>query len=146
MLKKIKMFSNKLQIIGFICSTIMVILIPIINNYKLVTVGWFFVGLTCMGHAKFLKVWSVEGRTWNQKNDNNPKKRLTIKYSDTVFTIVGIFALLLCITTFFDNIFSQNYIAMLIAYIISIIVLVLLLILTDITNKRVAKIIPKIRR
>ena len=89
-MQKIKMYLNKVQIIGIILATIMVILIPIFNNYKLVTVGWFFVGLTCMGHAKFLKVWSVEGRTWNKKNDNNPKKRLTIKYSDTVFTIVGI--------------------------------------------------------
>lgn len=146
MLKKIKMFLNKIQIIGFLCSTIMVILIPIINNYKLVSVGWFFIALTCFGHAKFTKEWSILGRTWNEKNDNDPKKRLTNNYSDTIFVIVGIFALILCIVAFFENVFSQNYIAMLIAYIISIIVLFLMLVLTDITNKRVAKIIPKIRR
>lgn len=146
MLKKIKMFLNKIQIFGFLCSTIMVILIPIINNYKLVSVGWFFIGLTCFGHAKFTKEWSILGRTWNEKNDNDPKKRLTNNYSDTIFVIVGIFAIILCIVAFFENVFSQNYIAMLIAYIISTIVLVLILVLTDITNTRVAKIIPKIRR
>lgn len=146
MLEKIKMFLNKIQIFGFLCSTIMVILIPIVDNYKLVSVGWFFIGLTCWGHAKFTKEWSILGRTWNEKNDNDPKKRLTNNYSDTIFLIVGIFAIILCIVTFFESVFSQNYIAMLIAYIISTIVLVLIIALTDITNTRVANIIPKIRR
>ena len=139
MLEKIKMFLNKIQIFGFLCSTIMVILIPIVDNYKLVSVGWFFIGLTCWGHAKFTKEWSILGRTWNEK-------RLTNNYSDTIFLIVGIFAIILCIVTFFESVFSQNYIAMLIAYIISTIVLVLIIALTDITNTRVANIIPKIRR
>lgn len=110
MLEKIKMFLNKIQIFGFLCSTIMVILIPIVDNYKLVSVGWFFIGLTCWGHAKFTKEWSILGRTWNEKNDNDPKKRLTNNYSDTIFLIVGIFAIILCIVTFFWKcVFSKLY-------------------------------------
>ena len=95
---------------------------------------------------KFTKKWSIEGRTWSRKNDNDPKKRLTKNYSDTIFVIVGFLGIILCVVSFFENIFSQNYIAFLIAYIISVVVLILMIVITDITNKRVAKIIPKIRR
>ena len=50
-MQKIKMYLNKFQIIGFILSTIMLILVPITKNYKLVSVGWFFIGLTSFGNA-----------------------------------------------------------------------------------------------
>lgn len=145
-MQRIMMYLNKTQVIGFICSTIMIILIPIINDYKFVSVGWFFIALACFGHAKFTKKWSIEGRTWSRKNDNDPKKRLTKNYSDTIFVIVGFLGIILCIVSFFESIFAKNYIALLIAYIISVVVLILMIVITDITNKRVAKIIPKIRR
>ena len=83
-MQKIKMYLNKVQIIGFILSTIILILIPITKNYKLVSVGWFFIGLTSFGNALFTKEWSIIGRTWNEKDDKNPDKQLTKKYSDKV--------------------------------------------------------------
>ncbi len=39
-MQRIMMYLNKTQVIGFICSTIMIILIPIINDFKFVSVGW----------------------------------------------------------------------------------------------------------
>lgn len=38
-MQKIKTYFNKVQIIGELVSTIMVILIPIINNNKFVSLG-----------------------------------------------------------------------------------------------------------
>ena len=54
-MQKIKMYFNKLQIIGEILSTVMVILMPIISDNKFVSLGWFFIGLTCVGDGMFTK-------------------------------------------------------------------------------------------
>ena len=70
-MQKIKMYFNKVQIIGEILSTAMVILIPIISDNKFVSLGWFFIGLTCFGDGMFTKKWSIIGRTWNKKQDSN---------------------------------------------------------------------------
>lgn len=145
-MQKIKMFLNKVQIIGLICSTIMVILIPIINDNKYVSLGWFFVGLSCFGDAMFTKTWAIIGRTWNEKNDKDPNKQLSKKYSDIVFIVVGLLALVLCPVAFLETIFSKNYLAMVIAYIISVIILVVLFILTDKENQKVEQLIPEMRK
>lgn len=145
-MQKIKMYLNKVQIIGFILSTIMLILIPIINNYKLVCVGWFFIGLTSFGNAMFTKEWSILGRTWNEKDDNNPEKQITRKYSDKIFIVVGILGIILCPVALFETIFSQNYIAMVIAYIISAIVIIVLFILTDKEHDKIEQLLPKIKK
>ena len=145
-MQKIKTYFNKVQIIGELVSTIMVILIPIINNNKFVSLGWFFIGLTCFGDAMFTKKWSIIGRTWNKKQDTNYKTQLSREYSDKSFLAVGILGIILCPTALFETIFSQNYIAMLIAYIISTIILIVLFILTDKENKKVEQLIPKIRK
>lgn len=60
--------------------------------------------------------------------------------------MVGMAAFALCPVTFFESIFSKNYIAMVIAYIISVIILVVLFILTDKENKKVEQLIPEIRK
>ena len=104
-MQKIKMYLNKVQIIGFILSTIILILIPITKNYKLVSVGWFFIGLTSFGNAMFTKEWSIIGRTWNEKDDKNPDKQLTKKYSDKTFIAVGILGIILCPIALFETIF-----------------------------------------
>ena len=145
-MQKIKMYFNKIQIIGYILSSIMVILIPIINNYELVSLGWFVIGITFFGDAKFMKDWSIIGRTWNEKDDKNPEKQLTRKYGDMLFYVISTLALVLCPVALFDNIFSKNYIILIVAYIISTIVLIIILILTDKENKRVEKMIPEIRK
>ncbi len=145
-MQKIKTYFNKVQIIGELVSTIMVILIPIINNNKFVSLGWFFIGLTCFGDAMFTKKWSIIGRTWNKKQDTNYKTQLSREYSDKSFLAVGILGIILCPIALFETIFSQNYIAMLIAYIISTIILIVLFILTDKENKKVEQLIPKIRK
>ena len=145
-MQKIKMFFNKVQIIGEILSTIMVILIPFINDNKYVSVGWFFLGLTCFGDAMFTKKWSIIGRTWNKKQDSNYKTQLSREYSDKSFLAVGILGLILCPISLLEAIFSQNYIAMVIAYIISTIILIVLYILTDKENKNVEQLIPEIRK
>lgn len=145
-MQKIKMYLNKVQIIGFILSTIMLILVPITKNYKLVSVGWFFIGLASFGNAMFTKEWSIIGRTWNEKDDKNPDKQLTKKYSDKTFIIIGILGILLCPVALFETIFSQNYIAMIIAYIVSTIVLIVLFVLTDKEHDKVEQLIPKIRK
>lgn len=49
------MYLNKVQIIGIILATIMVIIIPIINVYKFVSLGWFFIGIANFGNAMFTK-------------------------------------------------------------------------------------------
>ena len=54
-MQKIKMYLNKEQIIGIILATIMVIIIPIINDYKFVSLGWFFIGIANFGNAIFTK-------------------------------------------------------------------------------------------
>lgn len=145
-MQKIKMYFNKVQIIGELLSTIMVILMPIINNNKFVCLGWFFIGLTCFGDAMFTKKWSIIGRTWNKKQDNNYKTQLSREYSDKSFIAVGILGIILCPIALFETIFSQNYIAMLIAYIISTIILIVLFILTDKESTKVEQLIPKIRK
>ena len=50
-MQKIKMYLNKVQIIGIILATIMVIIIPIINDYKFVSLGWFFIGIANLEHG-----------------------------------------------------------------------------------------------
>lgn len=145
-MQKIKMYLNNVQIIGEILSTIMVIIIPIINNYKFVSVGWFLIGITNLGNAIFTKKWSIIGRTWDKKIDNDPKAQLTRNYSDITFYIVGFLGILLCPTALFETFFSQNYIAMLIAYIATTIVIVVLFILTDKEQNKVDQIIPEIRK
>lgn len=141
-----KIYLNKVQIIGFILSTIILILVPIIKNYKLVSVGWFFIGLTSFGNAMFTKKWSILGRTWNEKDDNNPEKQITRKYSDKIFIVVGILGIVLCPVALFETIFSQNYIAMIIAYIISLIVIIVLFTITDREQNKVDQLLPKIRK
>lgn len=145
-MQKIKMYFNKVQIIGEILSTLMVILIPIINDNKFVSVGWFFIGLTSFGDAIFTKKWSIIGRTWNKKQDSNYKTQLSREYSDKSFIAVGILGIILCPIALLETIFSQNYIAMVIAYIISTIILIVLFILTDKENKKVEQLIPEIRK
>ena len=145
-MQKIKMYFNKVQIIGEILSTIIVILIPIINDNKFVSFGWFFVGLTAFGDAMFTKKWGIIGRTWNKKQDSNYKTQLSREYSDKSFIAVGILGIILCPIALFETIFSQNYIAMVIAYVISTIILIVLFILTDKENKKVEQLIPKIRK
>lgn len=145
-MQKIKMYLNNLQIIGEILATIIVIVIPIINDYRFVSVGWFLIALTCMGDAIFTKKWGIIGRTWNYKDDEDYKKQLTKKYSDKIFLIIGILGIVLCPIAFFETIFSQNYIAMVGAYLLSTIILILLYIFTDKESKEVAKMIPKIRK
>ena len=145
-MQKIKMYLNNVQIIGEILSTIMVIIIPIINNYKFVSVGWFLIGITNLGNAIFTKKWSIIGRTWDKKIDNEPKEQLTRNYSDITFYIVGFLGILLCPTALFETFFSQNYIAMLIAYIATTIVIIVLFILTDKEQNKVDQIIPEIRK
>ncbi len=145
-MQKIKMFFNKVQIIGTIFSTLMVILIPIINDNKFVAVGWFFIGLACFEDAMFIKKWSIVGRTWSRKDDKNLNTQLSRKYSDKIFIAVGILGIILCPIALFETIFSKNFIAMVIAYVISIIVLIVLFILTDKENKEVTRLIPEIRK
>lgn len=145
-MQKIKMFFNKGQIIGELFATLIIILIPIINNNKYVCIGWFFISLTCFFDAVFLKKWGIIGRIWDKKKDNNYKTQLSRDYSDKAFLVTGILAIILCPVAIFETIFSQNYIAMVIAYIISTIILIVLLILTDRENKKVEQLIPKIRK
>ena len=145
-MQKIKMYFNKVQIIGEILATIMVILIPIINDYKYVSLGWFLIGLTSFGDAMFTKKWGIIGRTWSKKQDSNYKTQLSREYSDKSFIAVCILGIVLCPIALFETIFSQNYIAMLIAYIISTIILIVLYILTDKENKKVEQLIPEIRK
>lgn len=145
-MQKIKMYLNKVQLTGEILSTIMVVIIPIISNYKLVSLGWFFIGLTNFGNAMFTKEWSIIGRTWNEKDDKDFKKQLTRKYSDKIFYVIGILGIILCPIALLENIFSQNYIAMLIAYIVSTIVLVVLINLTSKEQEKVDQLIPQIRK
>ena len=54
-MQKITMYLNRVQIIGIILATIMVIIIPIINDYKFVSLGWFFIGIANFGNAMFTK-------------------------------------------------------------------------------------------
>lgn len=145
-MQKIKMYLNKVQIIGIILATIMVIIIPIINEYKFVSLGWFFIGIANFGNAMFKKKWSMFGRTWNEKDDTDPEKQITRKYSDKTFYIVGFLGIALCPTALFETFFSQNYIAMLIAYIATTIVIVVLFILTDKEQNKVDQIITEIRK
>lgn len=145
-MQKIKMYLNNVQIIGEILSTIMVIIIPIINDYKFVSLGWFFIAITNFGNAMFTKKWSIIGRTWDKKVDNDPKEQLTKEYSDITFYIVGFLGILLCPTALFETFFSQNYIAMTIAYIATAIVLVVLYKITDKEQTKVERLIPKIRK
>lgn len=44
-MQKIKTYLNKVQIISAICSTIVIILTPILRKYELVAVGWFFISI-----------------------------------------------------------------------------------------------------
>lgn len=145
-MQKIKMYLNNVQIIGEILSTIMVIIIPIINDYKFVSLGWFFIAITNFGNAMFTKKWSIIGRTWDKKVDNDPKEQLTREYSDITFYIVGFLGILLCPTALFETFFSENYIAMIIAYIATTIVIIVLFILTDKEQKKVEQILPEIRK
>ena len=145
-MQKIKMYLNKVQIIGIILATIMVIIIPIINYYKFVSLGWFFIGIANFGNAMFTKKWSIIGRTWDKKVDNDPKEQLTREYSDITFYIVGFLGILLCPVALFETFFSQNYIAMIIAYIATAIVLVVLFKITDKEQTKVEQLIPKIRK
>ena len=143
---KTKIYLNKLQIISEILATIMIIIIPIINNYKFVTVGWILVLLTCMGDGIFIKKWGMSGRTWNYKKDENYKEQLTGKYSDTIFFIISILVLLMCPIALFNSFFEENYFALICAYLLSTIILILIQIFTDKETKKVAKIIPNIRK
>lgn len=145
-MRKIKMYLNNMQIIGEILATIMVIIIPIIKDYKFVSVGWFFIALTCMGDALFTKKWGIIGRTWNYKDDEDYNKQLTRKYSDRIFLIICSLGIVLCPIALFETVFSENYIAMVCAYLFSTFILILLYIFTDKESKEVAKIIPKIRK
>ena len=145
-MQKIKTYFNKVQIIGELVSTIMVILIPIINNNKFVSLGWFFIGLTCFGDAMFTKKWSIIGRTWNKKQDTNYKTQLSREYSDKSFLAVGILGIILCPIALFETIFSQNYITMIIAYIVSAIVIVVLFVLTDKEHDKVEQLLPNIKK
>lgn len=145
-MQKIKMYLNKVQIIGIILATIMVIIIPIINDYKFVSLGWFFIGIANFGNAMFTKNWSMLGRTWTKKDDTDPEKQITRKYSDKTFYIVGFLGIALCPVALFETFFSQNYIAMLIAYIATTIVIIVLFILTDKEQKKVEQILPEIRK
>lgn len=145
-MQKVKMYLNKVQIIGIILATIMVIIIPIIKDYKFVSLGWLFVGIANFGNAMFTKKWSMLGRTWDKKDDTNPEKQITRKYSDKTFYIVGFLAIALCPVALFETFFSQNYIAMIIAYIATAIVLVVLFKITDKEQNKVDQLIPKIRK
>ena len=145
-MQKIKMYFNKTQIISDIIVAILIIIIPIIKDYRFVSLGWFFIAITFWGDAMFLKKWAIIGRTWNKKTDKNYKTQLSRKYSDITTLAVGIFAILLCPIVLLDSFFSKNYIAMIIAYIISNMVLVFLFIRTDKENKDIEKLIPKIRK
>lgn len=145
-MQKIKTYFNKVQAISELLSTLMVILIPIIDNKNFISLGWFFIGLTCFGDTMFLKKWSIIGRTWNKKQDDNYKTQLSRTYSDKTCLAVGILGVILCPIAFFETVFSENYIAMVIAYIISTIILIVLFILTDKENKEIEQLIPKIRK
>ena len=145
-MQKIKMYLNKVQIIGIILATIMVIIIPIINDYKFVSLGWFFIGIANFGNAMFTKKWSMLGRTWNEKDDTDPEKQITRKYSDKTFYIVGFLGIALCPVALFETFFSQNYIAMIIAYIVSAIVIVVLFVLTDKEHDKVEQLLPNIKK
>ena len=145
-MQKIKMYFNKTQIISDIIVAILIIIIPIIKDYRFVSLGWFFIAITFWGDAMFLKKWAIIGRTWNKKTDKNYKTQLSRKYSDITTLAVGIFAILLCPIALLETFFSKNYIAMIIAYIISNMVLVFLFIRTDKENKNIEKLIPKIRK
>lgn len=145
-MQKIKMYFNKTQIISDIIVAILIIIIPIIKDYRFVSLGWFFIAITFWGDAMFLKKWAIIGRTWNKKTDKNYKTQLSRKYSDITTLAVGIFAILLCPIVLLDSFFARNYIAMIIGYIISNMVLVFLFIRTDKENKNIEKLIPKIRK
>ena len=145
-MQKIKIYLNNFQIISEILATITVIVIPIINQYKYVSLGWLLIALTCMGDAVFAKKWGIMGRTWNYKEDEDYKKQLTRKYSDKIFFVICILGIVLCPVALFETVFSHNYIAMLCAYILSTIILILLNIFTDKESKEIAKMIPKIRK
>lgn len=106
-MQKIKMYLNKVQIIGIILATIMVILIPIINDYKFVSLGWFFIGIANFGNAMFTKNWSMLGRTWTEKDDTDPEKQITRKYSNKTFYIVGFLGIALCPVALFETLFYE---------------------------------------
>ena len=59
-MRKIKIYLNNFQIISEILATITVIVIPIINQYKYVSLGWLLIALTCMGDAVFAKKWGKD--------------------------------------------------------------------------------------
>ena len=145
-MQKIKMYFNKTQIISDIIVAILIIIIPIIKDYRFVSLGWFFIAITFWGDAMFLNKWAIIGRTWNKKTDKNYNTQLSRKYSDITTLAVGIFAILLCPIVLLDSFFSKNYIAMVIGFIISNMVLVFLFIRTDKENKNIEKLIPKIRK
>ena len=79
-------------------------------------------------------------------DDKNPDKQLTKKYSDKTFIAVGILGIILCPIALFETIFSQNYIAMIIAYIVSAIVIVVLFVLTDKEHDKVEQLLPNIKK
>lgn len=83
-MQKIKMFLNKVQIIGAILSTIMIIIIPILKNNKFVSIGWFFIGLTSFGDALFTKngqLLEEHGRLKTIKIlKSNYQKSIVIRY------------------------------------------------------------------
>lgn len=107
-MQKIKMYFNKTQIISDIIVAILIIIIPIIKDYRFVSLGWFFIAITFWGDAMFLKKWAIIGRTWNKKTDKNYKTQLSRKYSDITTLAVGIFAILLCPIVLLDSFFSKN--------------------------------------
>lgn len=86
------------------------------------------------------------GRTWNEKDDTDPEKQITRKYSDKTFYMVGFLGIGLCPVALFETFFSQNYIAMTIAYIATAIVLVVLFKITDKEQTKVDQLIPEIRK
>jgi len=142
-MQTIKKYLNAVQIISIILATIIVVLVPILQDTKYVSLGWFFIGLSVLGDGIFLKKWSKGGITWFRRNDKNYKKNLTVKYEDGIFYVAMIFGLILCVISFFDKLFATNYIAMLIAYLFAILVIIILAVMTDITNKKIQELIPK---
>lgn len=94
----------------------------------------------------FTKKWSIIGRAWNKKQDSNYKTQQSREYSDMPFLAVGIIGIILSPVALFETIFSENYIAIVIAYIVSTKTLIVLFILTDKEKEKVEQLIPKIRK
>lgn len=78
-MQKIKTYLNKVQVISALCSTIVIILTPILKKDELVAFGWFFISIHIFGDAMFIKKWGNDGITWFRRSDKNFKVKINQK-------------------------------------------------------------------